>query len=398
MASARAVISSALIGLATIPAFVRPASADTLLSVTYLRRLVDRPPVLSNLDPVPEDEGAAGALLGQADNATTGRFLGDSYALEVIEVPPGGDLAAAARAAAARGPVLLDMPAADLLAVADLPETAGALLLNVAAEDDALRAGDCRANLLHVAPSLAMRADALMQFLQSRRWTDLALLEGPAPADAAFAAALRSSAAKFGLRLRGELAFDTRGADIRRSAGQELPLLLQDLRDHDVLLVADETDDFARYVPWNTWAATPVAGSDGLMTVSWAPVIEQWGAVQLQERFAALAGRPMRPLDWQGWAAMRALGEAVTRTRSTDPAALRAFLLSPELELAGFKGTSMSFRPWDGQMRQPIALATARAMVAMAPLEGFLHPGSELDTLGVDAPESLCTAFAGDVR
>ena len=391
-------VPTALSVLLAVAMLGGPAAAEVSLTVTYLRRVTPPPPVLSNLDEVPADEGVAGALLAQADNATTGRFLGDGYDLRAVDVGPGGDLLAPARDAALRGPLILDMPAADVRAVADLAEMQGTLLINAGAPDASLRGADCRANLLHVAPTAAMRADALMQFLLSKRWTDLALLIGPAAEDMAFADALRESARKFGLRLRGEVAFDSRGADIRRSAGQELPLLLQDLRDHDVLLVADARGDFARYVPWNTWNPTPVAGSDGLTAESWSPVIEQWGAAQLQSRFQDAAGRPMRPRDWQGWAALRALGEAVTRTRSDDPAALRSYLLSPEFELAGFKGTALSFRPWDGQMRQPIALSTPRAMVAMAPLEGFLHPGSPLDTLGTDAPETECTAFAGGDR
>jgi len=35
----------------------------------------------------------------------------------------------------------------------------------------------------------------------------------------------------------------------------------------------------------------------------------------------------------------------------------------------------------------------SNAVVASAPLEGFLHRVSELDTLGLDEPESDCQAF-----
>ena len=40
--------------------------------------------------------------------------------------------------------------------------------------------------------------------------------------------------------------------------------------------------------------------------------------------------------------------------------------------------------------------ATDRAVVAMAPLEGFLHAENELDTLGTDRPETLCKAFGAN--
>jgi ABC transporter substrate binding protein (PQQ-dependent alcohol dehydrogenase system) len=174
---------------------------------------------------------------------------------------------------------------------------------------------------------------------------------------------------------------------------EEIPRFLQDLPDHDVLLVADETDDFGRYVEHNVWLPRPVAGSDGLRPVAWSHVIEAWGAVQLQNRFEDAAGRPMQSRDYAAWLAVRAVGEAVTRTNSADPGTWRAYMLSDAFQLDGFKGRGLSFRAWNGQLRQPIAVANARALVTMAPVEGFLHQRNEMDSLGLDAPESACTAF-----
>ncbi|QPH54262.1 ABC transporter substrate-binding protein [Pontivivens ytuae] len=368
-------------------------SAQVTVDVVYLRQEVEAPPVLSNLDPIPEDEGIAGAEVGLADNATTGRFMGQDWALEVVSVAPGGDFAAAAVQALGTSSLLIvDAPADALLTVADLPEAAGAILFNATAGDDRLRGTDCRANVLHALPSNAMRTDALAQFLVFRRWDETALVYGTHPDDIAYAEALRGSLEKFGLELsdEAEWAFD---ADMRRNASQEVPLFTQELRDHDILLIADEIHDFGRYIAYNTWEPRPVAGSEGLTAVAWAPVVEQWGAAQLQNRFEEHASRPMRPDDYGAWAAMRTIGEAVTRAGSAEAPALREYILSESFELAGFKGRPMSFRPWNGQLRQPIPLVTERAVVAMAPLEGFLHPTSELDTLGSDAPETTCTAF-----
>ena len=150
--------------------------------------------------------------------------------------------------------------------------------------------------------------------------------------------------------------------------------------------------DFARYIAYNTWTPRPIAGSEGLRPVSWAPVVEQWGAAQLHSRFHELAGRDMTPRDYASWAAVRAIGEAVTRTKSADPTTIRAYLLSDKFELAGFKGRKLTFRDWNGQLRQPVHLVHPRAQAAMAPLEGFLHQSNELDTLGLDRPESACDA------
>ncbi len=372
------------------------ALADVTLAVTYLKLEQPRPPVLSNLDPIPGDLGLSGAELGLADNATTGRFLGHTYTLEVETVAEGGDWISAAQNALARSPfVILDAPPAAQIAVADLPEAIDAVLINISARDVALRDEACRANLLHTLPSNLMRSDALAQFMLRKRWSNVALISGTHPPDIAFAESLKRSLNKFGLTLRAEKtwAFDS---DMRRNASQEVPLFTQGLGEYDLLLIADELGDFGRYIAFNTWLPRPVAGSEGLRPIAWSRVVEQWGAAQMQNRFRQLAGRDMRARDYAAWAAMRALGEAVTRTNSSDPQILKSYMLSGAFELAGFKGRKMSFRPWNGQLRQPIPLVTDRAVAAQAPLEGFLHQKTELDTLGIDAPETRCTAFKGD--
>ncbi|WP_323784754.1 ABC transporter substrate-binding protein [Thalassovita sp.] len=370
-----------------------PARADVSIPIVLLQQEHERPPVLSNLDPVPNDETVAGIELGLKDNITTGRFLGHDYDLEIHQVGLGDDPIAAARLALGHSQiVILDAPASVLTSIADLPEAQNALLINATAPDMSLRRGDCRANLLHTMPSLAMRSDALMQFARAKRWDKLSLIQGSYPVDQAFADALRASAAKFGMKIAASKtwAFD---ADMRRNAAQEVPLFTQELGDYDLLLIADETHDFGRYIAYNTGRPRPVAGSEGLVPAAWGPAVEQWGAAQLQSRFEAATGREMRPRDYAGWAAIRSIGEAVTRTNSAAPKVLRSFILSDQFELAGFKGRALSFRAWNGQMRQPIPLLTDRAMVAQAPLPGYLHQRSELDTLGLDKPESPCTAF-----
>ena len=66
------------------------------------------------------------------------------------------------------------------------------------------------------------------------------------------------------------------------------------------------------------------------------------------------------------------------------------FIRGPDFELDAFKGVRETFRDWDGQLRQPILLADARALITVSPQPGFLHEFSELDTLGVDRPETKC--------
>ncbi len=371
------------------------AAAAIAIPMAYLRQEVEAPPVLSNLDPIPEDRGIAGAEVALTDTKTTGSFMGHDYSLAVVSVEPGGDFLDAARKALAASKILfLDATPEGMLAVADLPEAEGALLFNVASGEQRLRDADCRANLLHTMAEDAMRSDALMQVLKARRWTRTVMIVGLKPQDRAFAGTLRASAQKFGVEILAskDWTFDT---DLRRAAGQEIPLFTQDLPDHDVLLIADEADDFARYVADNTWLPRPVAGSDGLRGEGWAPVLEQWAAVQLQNRFEKAAGREMSSRDYAAWTALRTIGEAVTRTNSADPAVLRSFILSDRFALDGFKGRSLSYRAWNGQLRQPMAVVNARALVELAPLDGYLHQTNEMDTLGLDRPESACAAFGG---
>lgn len=367
--------------------------AETSVNIIYLRQEIDRPPVLSNLDAVPEDEGIAGAEVGLEDNITTGKFLNQSFTLDIRSVPVGGDIIAETRdALASTDLILIDAPTAALTQVTDLAEASSALFFNVSNYNDSLRNEDCRANLLHTLPSYAMRSDALMQLLQSKRWTDLVMVSGTHQPDIAFANALRSSATKFGLRIRDEKewVFD---ASMRRAASAEVPLFTQDFPNHDVMLVADETGDFARYLPFNTWEPVLLAGSEGAQPVAWSPVMEQWGGVQLQNRFEEYAGRTMRSVDYSAFAAVRAIGEAVTRTGSAEVEVLRDYILSPDFELGAFKGRPLSFRNWNGQMRQPVPVVHANAVIAVPPMDGFLHPINELDTLGFDQPESRCSAF-----
>jgi ABC transporter substrate binding protein (PQQ-dependent alcohol dehydrogenase system) len=246
-----------------------------------------------------------------------------------------------------------------------------------------------------MAPSRAMLADALAQFLVLKKWTRWFLLSGANPDDKAFADAVRRSAQKFGARIVMEKQYADTDASARTDSGhaqvqQQMAVFTQISAEHDVIVVADESEIFGPFVAYRSWSPRPVAGTSGLTPMSWHPAHEQWGATQLQNRFYTLAGRVMTPLDFHGWLAARAVGEAATRTNSGAFAALRDYLLGPDLGIAAFKGQKLSIRPWDLQMRQPIAVATTELPVSWSPQPGFLHQRSELDTLGIDAPESKC--------
>ena len=92
----------------------------------------------------------------------------------------------------------------------------------------------------------------------------------------------------------------------------------------------------------------------------------------------------------QAWTAGRMIGEALARTRAGDAKMVLDYLRSPAFALAAFKGQKLTLRDWNQQLRQPILLADGRTVVSVSPQDGFLHQVSELDTLGVDRPESKC--------
>lgn len=367
-----------------------PVSAQALEArIGYVQWVPDSGPVLSNVIPEPEDAGLRGAELAIEDNRTTGKFLGQEYHLESRITDSESSALEAFEAMQQSGVDLfvLNAPADTLEAMIN---KAGehTLVFNAGAKDDALRTADCQVNLLHSIPSYSMLTDALGQWLNQRRWDEVFLITGPTNADKAWATAFRRSAKRFGLDIVEDKLW-TFEADLRRTASKELPLFTQ-ADDYDAVVVADVRGDFGEYVPFNTWLPRPVVGTQGMTPVTWHRVVESWGAAQLQSRFQALAGRDMNNEDYAAWAAVRSIGTAITQLNSTAPADIRSFLFSDKFQLAAFKGRKLTYRDWNGQLRQPIPLVHPRGVVARAPFEGFLHPESQMDTLGYDRPESQC--------
>jgi len=386
---------AALTMVAAVPTVDVYADEQTL-QIGWLSQPVKRTLPLSYLDQPPEDEGIAGARLGIADNNTTGHFTGQSFGLVERVVAEDGDVVTAFRDLAARGIslVVADFAAAELLSIATLPEAAPATIFDTAAPDDRVRGEDCRGNLLHLLPSRAMLADALVQYLVAKRWSNLLLVVGHGEGDQEFAADFRHAAQKFQAHIVTEKPWTfvpgARRTDTGHFAIQaEVARFTQGIS-YDVLAVADEEDEFGDYLSYRTFDPRPVAGTQGLVPSAWARPHEQWGATQLQDRFLHQAKRWMTDRDYAAWMAVRAIGEAATRSKSSDPATISAYLRGDRFELAAYKGARLSFRSWDGQLRQPILLADARSLVSVSPQPGFLHQFSELDTLGIDKPETKC--------
>ncbi len=265
-------------------------------------------------------------------------------------------------------------------------------VINVGEADDRLREADCRANLLHVAPSERMRADALAQSLTSRKWSNVLLLAGPSEADARRAKVAQASIQRYGLKLTGTKTFKVSNDPRERDLAN--PLLLTNPSSsggaYDVVWVIDSDGEFARSLPYRTSLPRPVVGDAGLTALSWHAQYDRYGAPQVSRRFTRGAKRPMGAGDWQAWIAGKALAAAATAAPKGPTAAFQKALVAVEVD--GSKGVGMTFREWDGQLRQPLLMTDGQGVISTAPVEGILHPKNALDTLGNDAPEKKCKA------
>ncbi|WP_239142567.1 branched-chain amino acid ABC transporter substrate-binding protein [Variovorax sp. WS11] len=298
------------------------------------------------------------------------------------------EAARAAAVAAEKGGaavLLTDLPADWTLAVADAVKLP---VLNVSDASDRLRQQDCRARLFHLVPSERMRSDALAQTLVARKWSKLLLLVGGSPQDAARAATAQASIKRYGLQVVGSKAFKLSADPRERDLAN--PLLLTAGSSYDAVWVVDSDGEFARMLPYRTVLPRPVVGDGGLVALAWHAQFERYGAPQVSRRFAKAAKRPMTALDWAAWMGGKTLTAAAIAAPKGPAAAWAQAVAKTALD--GSKGTGLSFRAWDGQLRQPMLLSDGQGVIAQAPAEGVLHPRDVLDTLGADAPEKLCSS------
>lgn len=281
---------------------------------------------------------------------------------------------------------VLDVPAALVPQVMQAAGTA-AVVFNASAPADALRGAQCAAQLFHTYPSNAMLADALAQYLAARSWRNALVLQGPAEADQALGDAWARASKRFGVKNTVKpfkLSGDPRERDLAN------PRLLTSDRNHDVVAVMDADGEFSRTVPYATQQPRPVVGSNGLVPLAWHPQWERHGGPQVSRRFRKAAGRAMVGQDWAAWMAVRSVS-AVMQAQATGNAQAHARLLrAGQVAVDGSKGPRLTYRAWDGQLRQPLFLSHVDGVAGTAPLEGVLHPTEVLDTLGVDETESAC--------
>jgi ABC transporter substrate binding protein (PQQ-dependent alcohol dehydrogenase system) len=341
----------------------------------YARLIV--PPPVRSID---------GAQMAISDLAFVSDAMGLDPRVEAREVTD-GDAVPAVQDLVAGGAqfVLLDLPGdmVETLATAHIDVT----LINVSAADNALREM-CDPDLLHSFPSDRQMMDAFAQYLRSKDWTDVLILQGETPRDAAIADAFTQSAERLRLSIRDRRPF-TLAADPSQREGNNVALLTGGTR-YDVVFVADSRGEFGRYVPYATQEARPVIGSVGLTSEAWHWAMERDGATQVSSRFDRLYERKMGSVDWASWIALKSVLQAYARSPERTRAVMTDYMASDTMTLDGSKGVQLNYRRWSGQLRMPILLATSEAVIEVAPLSGFLHSTNVLDTLGIDEAESRC--------
>ena len=199
------------------------AAAPVEIKIGYLSRAGIKPTLSLVLQPA-DNDGVAGARLAIEDNDTTGRFQNQHFSLDEIKLKGDDDPAKAAVALAERNVsfVVADLPADALLKAADAVRDRGTVLFNAGAFDDRLREEDCRANVIHVAPSRSMLADGLAQYLVWKQWKRWLLVLGSHAEDKLFADALRRAATRFGAKIVQERVFEDTGGARHTDSGVTL--------------------------------------------------------------------------------------------------------------------------------------------------------------------------------
>jgi ABC transporter substrate binding protein (PQQ-dependent alcohol dehydrogenase system) len=385
-------------------AAAKPEGADfgvpikATVPIVYLGKEYQEPLPLSYSEKIITDKGIQGARLIAKEANQAGKFVGYAFNLVEAIVPEDADVVAKAKEILAKGDafIIADLEPKDLLAVADLPEAKNSIIVNIRAEEDALRQEECRSNVFHIIPDYAMRADALAQYLVWKKWPRWFVIRGNTAADKEYVDMIKRSAARFGGKVVGEKVYDLPPGARNTDSGYQqvqaqIPMETEGAPEHDVIWVANSDEGFGDYLMYRTYNPDPVVGTQGLQALAWDPSYTEFGAMHFQNGLPKLAKRKPVERDYTAWLGGRSLTDGIMRSGKTTPPEVKAYLLSDQFKLEGFKGQAMSFRPWDHQLRQPIILGGGtRVPVSVSPQEGFLHPTNVTDTLGFDAPETKC--------
>lgn len=374
--------------LLILTAFLNAQILD--VKILYLEQKIEKPPVLSNIIDEPDDLGLKGAQVAIIDSNKSAKFLNQNFELiEKISFDENELIQAFEEFVKNKNSyVILNVEDSLLEKIRTNPLAKDSLLINASSQSTHLRSEICQKNLLHTIASNAMLYDGLMQFLVKRDFKDIFLISGNNPKDILIKEDIKRAAKKFGANIIKEKTWEN-NTDIRRKATEEFPVFTQE-KDYDLILLADYFGDFGESMYFNTWLPRPIAGTQGLTPVTWSKVIESNGAAQMQSRFEKFASRWMESRDYSNWVAVRTIITTITNTKTADLKTNLDYIYSDKFDLAAYMGRKLSFRDYNGQLRMPIALIQPRALISTSPQAEFLHPITDLDTLGIAPFEMKC--------
>jgi ABC-type branched-subunit amino acid transport system substrate-binding protein len=266
-------------------------------------------------------------------------------------------------------------------ALRDVAESGSLLFLNVTAAEERLRNERCDRHAFHVAPSVTMLVDSLGQWLAGRGRRRGALLADGGSGEVE--AAARRAAGRFG----AVVVSSDDAADVRWLALDEAAL-------PPALARARRTGELVAGVGGSVVSRLGPDEAVGVWAVAWHHELERFSARELNRRFRRRFGMPLDDVGWAAWAAVKLVGEGLVRAQATSPPALLAFLESaPPFD--GHKGTALTFRSWDHQLRQPLYVVAPRKRDEIGGARGAFHvvgetPAAGADALGTGVAESRC--------
>ncbi|HBR27093.1 MAG TPA: hypothetical protein DD732_08705, partial [Rhizobiales bacterium] len=292
--------------------------------IVYLGKQYEEPLPLSYSEKIITDKGIQGARLIIKEANQAGGFVGFAFTLVEAIVPPSGDLVAKAKEVLKGGDafIIADLEAPDLIAVADLPEAKNSVIVNIRANDEALRQELCRSNVFHIIPDWAMRADALAQYFIWKKWPRWFVIRGDTPADKDYLAQVKRSAARYGGKIVGEKVYDLPPGARNTDSGyqqvqSQIPMETQGAPEHDLVWVINTDEGFGDYLAYRTYLPRPVVGTQGLQALAWDPSYTEYGAMHFQNGLPKLAKRRPVERDYTAWLGGRALTDGIMRSGKT---------------------------------------------------------------------------------
>jgi hypothetical protein len=125
---------------------------------------------------------------------------------------------------------------------------------------------------------------------------------------------------------------------------------------------------------------------------AWDASLNRFGADTLNQRFSARFHEPMTSGAWSAWFAVKVIWESALRQKSSDARSIAEHLVRDTTQFDGHKGTPLSFRAWDHQLRQPLYLVGAGPATQVPEVKGDESVRDALDRLGGSTRAVKCGA------